>query len=372
MTDGICNAMIRLTGGERMYLILTVLTAAGGSYLFYKIKVPAGALIGSIVFSSVFNILTGAGTFPGASKMFVQAIAGAFIGARVTRRDIAELRATLCGGILMLFCMLLYNLFVGYFLAFVTSLDLPTALVSAMPAGLSDTAVIASDLGADTTQSTLLATFRTLFSLIVLPQAAHAVCESVKRRERLTKGGRPDTHTDNSSVPAVNLPPQESRTLKNFVITFLFAQTAGLLGKRLGVPAGAMTFAILAVAFLNVKYGRAFLPNCLKYIAQCVTGILVGSRITMSDVCNLRYLVLPVLLLLLSAAVCNYVCAFLLHRMAKLDLFTSLFGSIPAGVSDMALIATDMGGNAPKVSVLQLVRYIGIFTIMPTLIKLIT
>lgn len=355
-----------------MNLIFTVITAAAGSYFFYKIKVPAGALIGAIVFSSIFNILTGAGTFPGSSKIIVQAIAGAFIGARVTKRDITELRATLFGGILMLVCMLFYNILVGYILAFATTLDRPTALVSAMPAGLSDTAVIASDLGADVTQSTLLATFRTLFSLIVLPQAAHAVCEYGERNNNMPEGKDTVSISEMAAAPSPEHILSGNRNVKNIIITLLLAQAAGFLGKRLGIPAGAMTFSIIAVACLNVKYSRACLPRSLKYIAQCVTGILVGSRITMSDVYNLRYIFLPALLLLISAAICNYICAFLLYKAAKLDRSTSLFGSIPAGVSDMALIAADMGGNAPKVSVLQLVRYIGIFTIMPTLIKILS
>lgn len=51
----------------------------------------------------------------------------------------------------------------------VTQLDLATALVSAMPAGLSDIAVVSSDLGANSTQTTVVHTIRTLFAIIILP-----------------------------------------------------------------------------------------------------------------------------------------------------------------------------------------------------------
>ncbi len=74
-----------------MNLLLTILVAAAGSYLFYKFRIPAGALIGAIIFSAALNIITGVGTFPGFMKTVLQAVAGAFIGQRVTRNDLAEL-----------------------------------------------------------------------------------------------------------------------------------------------------------------------------------------------------------------------------------------------------------------------------------------
>lgn len=42
-----------------MNLLLTILVAAAGSYLFYKFRIPAGALIGAIIFSAALNIITG-------------------------------------------------------------------------------------------------------------------------------------------------------------------------------------------------------------------------------------------------------------------------------------------------------------------------
>ncbi|MCI8454400.1 MAG: hypothetical protein HFE84_07280 [Lachnospiraceae bacterium] len=344
-------------------LFFTILVSAMGSYLFYRMKIPAGALIGALLFSAVFHILTGCGSFPSSAKVLVQAVAGAFIGQRVTKKELSELRATLCGGFLMLGCMLAYTVLVGWLLSAITTLKLPTALVAAMPAGLSDTAIIASDLGADPTQSTLLATFRTLYSLLVLPQLANRVCLSIQ-----TAHGKPGAQE--SYEPRSFRHSGQSK--KDILLTLFLAESAGILGTFSGIPAGAMTFSVIAVAILNVKWERACLPKRLKLLAQCITGLLIGIRVTMDDVRNLKALLFPVLLLFLCATICNYVCSFLLYKVAKLDLFTSLFGSIPAGVSDMALIATDLGGSAPKVSVLQLVRYIGVFTVMPGLIKLLT
>ena len=101
-------------------------------------------------------------------------------------------------------------------------------------------------------------------------------------------------------------------------------------------------------------------------------GTIVGLGVTAQDVYNMPALIEPLCIVLVCTFLCNYICGFLMHKICKLDVSTSLFGSIPAGVSDMALIATDLGGDAPKVAVLQLVRYIGLFSVMPFVIKLLT
>lgn len=294
----------------------------------------------------------------------MQAVAGAFIGLRITRRDIGELRKTLAGGMVMFLFMILYTLGVGCLLCAVTELDLPTALVCAMPAGLSDTSIISADLGANTTQTTIVHTVRTLFAILLLPQLAFQVCK------RLT-GATDAAHEEVEDVNRIGYKPPEVRTLKNAAITLVLAELFGALGKMSGVPSGALTFAIFGVAALNIKTSRAYLPKRVKQVAQCIMGTIVGLGVTVEDVRNIPALIKPLLIVLLCTLCCNYICGFLLHKICKLDISTSLFGSIPAGVSDMALIATDLGGDAPKVAVLQLIRYIGLFSVVPLLIKLI-
>lgn len=345
-----------------MDILFTAAAAAAGSWLFYRCKIPAGALIGAILFSAAFNLLTGHGSFPTIVKPMVQAIAGGFIGQRITRRDVAELKGILGAGILMFVCMAGYNLLVGALMAQVTSLDLATALASTMPAGLSDTAIISADMGADPALSTAMQIIRLLFCVAVLPQLAFRVCA-----RRGGQGADPDP----AQVPGYK--PPEVQTPRNIAVTALEAVGAGLLGKLAGVPAGAMVFAVFAVAARNLRtQGRAYLPKWLRLGAQCVSGMCVGAVISVQDVANMRLLLLPIVIMLCSLVVCNYLCAFLIYRLCRLDFSTCLFGAIPAGVSDMALIATEMGGDAPKVAVLHLVRYVGILSVMPMIIKLIT
>ncbi len=341
-----------------MNILLTVIVAAAGSWLFYRCKIPAGALIGAIVFSAAFNLLTGMGEFPSLVKPVVQAIAGGFIGQRISRKDVAELKGILGAGVLMFVCMAVYTFLVGGVMARFTSLDLATALASAMPAGLSDTAIISTDMGADPALSTVMQMVRLLFSVIVLPQMAFRVCAR--------RGGRGE-QLDSTQAPGYK--PPELRTPRNTAITVLEAVGAGILGKLAGVPAGALIFAVFMVAGRNIRTGRAYLPKWLRLAAQCVSGMIVGAGVTPQDVENMKSLLLPIVILCGSLVLCNYICAILISKICRLDFSTCLFGAIPAGVSDMALIAAEMGGDAPKVAVLHLVRYVGILSVMPAIVK---
>lgn len=264
----------------------------------------------------------------------------------------------------MLACMIFYTLLMGWMLSAITTLDLATSLVAAMPAGLSDTAIISSDLGADPVQCTAISLVRTIFSLTILPQIAFHVCGRINRGEENLK-------QEKTSAKEAGVAPAKKLRIKNIIITLILAEATGILGKYSGIPAGAMTFSVMAVAFLNIRTERACLPKGIRLIAQSLTGVVVGIKVTMQDVENIKNLLTPVLLLTVSLIICNYLCGFLLYKVCKLDLSTSLFGSIPAGVSDMALIAADMGGDSPKVAVLQLVRYVGLISIMPMVIRLI-
>jgi uncharacterized membrane protein AbrB (regulator of aidB expression) len=50
----------------------------------------------------------------------------------------------------------------------------------------------------------------------------------------------------------------------------------------------------------------------------------------------------------------------------------AFLASAPGGVSDMALIAKDLGGDSPKVAILQLARYVCVIAFFSALIKFIS
>ena len=133
-----------------------------------------------------------------------------------------------------------------------------------------------------------------------------------------------------------------------------------------------MVFPMFAVAAFNVRTGNAWLPKRLKLAAQCLAGVNIGVTITLAELLTFRELLIPAVAVAVNCVLVNYVLGFLIQRTCGLDLPTSLFASVPAGMSDMALVSLEQGGDAPKVAVLQLVRYLCVMAFMPSLIKILT
>lgn len=157
--------------------LLMLAFAALGSVLFYRGKIPAGALVGAMVFSAAFHLLTGAEGLPPQPRFLVQLIAGAFIGQRVRRETLRQLRSCVKPAVQMVLCVTGITVLSALALTRLAPwISLPTALVSMMPAGLSDISAIAADLGADTTVCALLQSVRVFWGLSVLPQLCGKIC----------------------------------------------------------------------------------------------------------------------------------------------------------------------------------------------------
>nr|WP_295747052.1 AbrB family transcriptional regulator [uncultured Oscillibacter sp.] len=339
-------------------LLITLLIGAAGAWALYKLRVPAGAMAGAILLVGIFQIATGYGYFPRFVKTCVQAVAGGFVGQRISRSDLKELRSIgkpslqLFGGIVFLtFCT-------GLLIHHTAPVDTATALLSSMPGGMTDVALISADVGADPAQSTALQLVRYLIAILILPQLDARICARFAPEKQSRDAG---------DLPGGG---RKLRDGKHMAITLAIVALAGALGKLSGFPAGAMVLPMFAVAAYNIRSGEAYLPKGMKLAAQCLAGVNIGVTITLADILHFRELALPAVMVAVNCVAVNYVLGFLLYKTNDLDLPTSLFASVPAGMSDMALVSLEQGGEAPKVAVLQLVRYLCAMAFMPAMIKL--
>ena len=65
--------------------------------------------------------------------------------------------------------------------------------------------------------------------------------------------------------------------------------TGALIARRLKVPAGALIGSMLAVVLCSITtgYGEAY-PADLRIVIQIVSGLIIGSRFTRSDIALFR------------------------------------------------------------------------------------
>jgi len=158
-------------------------------------------------------------------------------------------------------------------------------------------------------------------------------------------------------------------TILWLLVTLAIGAVGGIIGKKLRIPAGAMVGAMVLVVVFNFISSKAIFPTELRTFVQLVSGALIGSRLKRRDVGELKKVFLPSILLIIGMFVMCLSVGTLLYKFGGLELNTALFCAAPGGMSDMGLIAEDLGANMGIVSILQLSRILGVFIIYPPIIR---
>jgi membrane AbrB-like protein len=155
----------------------------------------------------------------------------------------------------------------------------------------------------------------------------------------------------------------------HFVLTVLAGGAVGYLTYRVKIPGGVLVGGVLGAAFLNIAFAVAYVPLEAKVLAQLLAGAFIGCTVTKEDLRRLRHIWRPALLLLSVYMVVNIGLGLMIYVISPLDLITSLFSVVPGGISEVPLIAADMGAQPAKVAALQFVRSLVCTGLFPAMIN---
>ena len=161
---------------EATYQLLATLgVGVLGGLLGYKLKIPAGGLIGAMVFVAAYNMWTGKGYMPVSLKLIAQIIVGCMIGLNFTPDAIGGLKGLAVPALMLVGGLLTFSLGLGFFILKMTGLDLVTALFSCSPGGLTDMTLIADAYGAETHKVAVMHLMRLVTVITVLPLLIRSV-----------------------------------------------------------------------------------------------------------------------------------------------------------------------------------------------------
>lgn len=337
-----------------MAFFLTMAVASAVGFLFLKKKVPGGVMVGALVGTVALNIGTDLAYMPAVARTVAQITAGAFIGASIRRDDVRRMPKLVKPAVILLSSMLILNLILGVIIHTMSGLDWMTSFFCAVPGGMSDTPIIAAEMGADGAAVAFMQFFRLLggvgiFPAVIMRATRHegAAGPSGPREEAVPDGAEP-------SVPA----------------TVITAVVCGIAGKMSGIPAGTLIFSMAGTAALGLMTGRAAIPMYLKRIAQVLSGAYIGSSIGLQELLDLRHLILSACLLVAAYLLNCFVISAMLHRFCGMTRREAMLVSTPAGATDMALISGDLGISSLDLNVLQIIRMITVVTIFPQIVRL--
>ena len=324
-------------------------------------------LVGAIFAVSTLSVATPYALMPTSAKVAAQIITGAYIGSGIKKQDLLHLPRIIGPYVMLMSGFFVLNVLSGLLIYMLSPLDLLTSLLCAMPGGVSATPLIAMDMGADAGKVAVLQFVRLVFGIGALPLLIVAVDRMVdKRQQGAVASAAPQTAP--AAQPAASTKP--AHTAAALVVTLLAATAGGLLGKVLGVPAGALVFSMLITTALKMLYRDTYLPLWCRRVAQVLSGCCIGSQMTAGDLLEMRYLILPAVILIVGYFANCIFMGWLLHRCFKIPRVEAMLSVSPAGATEMALISADLGVNSPDLIVLQVCRFVGVMLLFPQLIRL--
>ena len=339
-----------------MNMLLTVCIGAVGSVIALRRKVPAGALIGAMVAVMIFNVIFESAYMPQTLKFYTQIATGAYVGAKISRTDALNLRFILKPAILLSAVMLVFTVCVGCVICAISDLSVPTALFSMAPAGITDMTLASMDFeDGEPSIVALIQTVRIIFVILLLPPIIRRVAEK-------TSVGR------GSEEAPVKTGKKRTRSNWELIVTMAIALCCGAVGKKLGVPGGAIAFSMAGCAAFNIKTDHGYMPLKLRQFIQVFAGSLIGTTVGREEVRAMLELWDVVLLAVVSFIVLDLIAGVVIAKYTDMDLVTALFSSAPGGLTDMTLIAADLGADGVKVAGMHMLRLVSVIALYPLLI----
>jgi hypothetical protein len=353
--------------------ILALLIATVFGLLGYRSRIPVGTMLGALLSVIVFNTLTGMADFPVQARAVSQALAGCFIGMSVTPHVVRSMRTLLKPVLLLCICMLGFGFAIGFILYATGHFDLPTALFSAAPGGVTDITLVAMDMGADPSQMVSMHLSRLIAIIVICPALNRLIAKKLPQKWKNPPERRGDGYS--MTVEEPNPYPAESPTAWRLIhrnaVTIGIAGAGGALGFLLGIPAGVLIFSIAAVGAFNILTGRGEMSRYAHRFAQILAGTVIGQSIGADEIAALGTMLLPVVILICSYLCVSYLTAFLMHRLCGVDILTALLASTPAGAGEMSMVANELGADTPVVAILHITRLITVIAVYPQIVHLI-
>lgn len=160
--------------------------------------------------------------------------------------------------------------------------------------------------------------------------------------------------------------------MQKIVVTIILALIGGFIGHQLKFPAGAMVGAMLFVGVANILGTKPQLPESFNIVAQIIIGGCLGLSITKEVVAGLKDYAIPSVLVVAFLAIFGVATGFIVNKITGIDLYTSLFGSVPGGMQEMVILSQSYDVNHPAVMTIQTVRRVLIVVIYPLLVTFVS
>lgn len=164
------------------------------------------------------------------------------------------------------------------------------------------------------------------------------------------------------------VPPGFSAT--RFLLTVAAAGLGGTLFHALGLPAGWLSGATVAVAVLALAGHAERMPTRLRDLAFFLLGASMGAGVTPETLARLGDWPLSLALLGVTVVAVTAAGALLLARVGGWDAETAFFAAVPGALSTVLAVAAQSKADLGRVAVVQSIRLVALVALLPALLSL--
>jgi len=343
-------------------LIWYVVLAVAGGFLLQKLRVPGGMMVGAALACGIANISIGLGSIPALIKILAQVLSGIYIGISVDSDELKSIKEIIKPFGIIMAGMLITNLLSGFVVYLLSPLDAITSFLAVTPGGVNNMPLIAADMGADPAMVAVFQCLRMIIGVGVFPGIIKTLAK--KHDDQKNKSVK-----NESAAPTTEKEKTTIKGLLELLVAGLLAAFAGWLGTLIGFPSAYLVFCMLASIAAKVIRTSLRSPASLRMIAQLLSGIYIGNAFTKEVLASSRYLLLPIVLMMVLYALNCFISGWLVNKKNYFGYAESLLASSPAGASDMALLAADMGIQNSHLNFIHVLRLLIVVAFFPFLLQ---
>jgi membrane AbrB-like protein len=326
-----------------------------GWLLLEKLRFPAPAILGPLLFLGAASFFGLGLKIPGQLRPCLSVILGIILGLRFNLKIKGLFKILLLASVWLAVLTLIAAL-----VLIRVGVDKPTALFASTPGGLTEIALVALSFGTDTFAVALLQASRMLLALLAVPFAARIALN--KKAADRAKGPAPDREESAARDSGGDCP---LRPMEWLVLAALGLISAWLFGLA-HIPASNMMGPMLSVG-IYTKFRRLKMKinKNLQKLIQVGVGGIVGLSMDHDSIMSLPSYIVPIIALNVIIVGGCFILAFVLYKATGWDIATCLIATAPGGMSPMILLAMEMGADSRRVTIFQVLRMVLVLLFTP-------
>ena len=355
---------------------LALILGLAGWQVALRLRVPAPTVLGAMLVvgaGSTLGLLDAAA--PPEARLGLQMVIGTYAGYRIDREAAARLRTMGLAVAGVTAWTVLSALLIGFCLALLTGMDLPTAFLGTAPGGLPEMSAIALTMHADVAVVATISATRLMAAMVAMPFLARratpsnaapppAACDAPAGSAAADDDGE-------LAMPTAGAQPNRSTGRLPWLWSVALGIGGGTLFTLIGIPAAGVMGSMLTVAAARIKgIGLSQPPVWLRTGVQLGIGIVIGTSFTPQTLAVLSGNAVAVLGAAAATVASGLALSGVVQRALKVDAQTALLACSPAGVSQMAVLSEELGAQTFVVTLFQLTRLTTVVVIMPFIFRL--